>query len=136
MERKIHYCCFCGKSSKEVKKMIGSTINDNVICESCIAACYNMIASDVKEKVEAYKNKCLEELHNIQDEAMARTTKFINELHRTFGQAEQTQIEATKILKKLQTNLGKPEMLERAKEQLEIAIDMLDEQKQDKNSQK
>ena len=123
--------------------MVGSTINDNVICESCIMTCYNMIVDDIKGKLEDIEKEYFEKEQKIQDELRKsrreienRTTEFINELNRAFGRAEQTQIEATKILKKLQTNLGKPEMLERAKEQLEIAIDMLNDQKQDKNSQK
>ena len=50
MKTKIQYCNFCGKSSKEIKKMIGSTIDNCLICEDCIKYCMQiLLVKDIKK---------------------------------------------------------------------------------------
>jgi ATP-dependent protease Clp ATPase subunit len=39
-------CSFCGKNSKDVKKMIGSAIGQSAICENCLAACTKIILNE------------------------------------------------------------------------------------------
>jgi ATP-dependent Clp protease ATP-binding subunit ClpX len=47
------FCSFCGRSSREVKKMIGSPTGAAFICEHCVNTCAEvMIASRKKEKQE------------------------------------------------------------------------------------
>src|SRR5512142_649419 len=45
-------CCFCGKSQKEVKKLIaGPTV---YICDECIALCNDIIAEEIEKEEQSY----------------------------------------------------------------------------------
>jgi ATP-dependent Clp protease ATP-binding subunit ClpX len=47
------FCSFCGRSSREVKKMIGSPTGSAFICEYCVGTCAEvMLASRKREKAE------------------------------------------------------------------------------------
>lgn len=47
------FCNFCGRSSHEVKKMIGSPTGGAYICEYCIEACAEVLAASKKKPEQA-----------------------------------------------------------------------------------
>ena len=63
------YCSFCGKSQREVKKLIaGPTV---FICDECIYLCFSIVASD-----GSLDNKSLDEIvAKLQDEFPALVEK-------------------------------------------------------------
>ena len=40
---RMHRCSFCGRSEKEVSKLIGGAIGDVYICDRCIDQCYEIM---------------------------------------------------------------------------------------------
>lgn len=45
-DKSIHRCSFCGRSEKEVSKMIGAPMSDVYICDRCIDQCYDLMYED------------------------------------------------------------------------------------------
>ena len=41
-----HVCSFCGRSEKEVSKLIGAPSSDVYICDRCIDQCYDIMYDD------------------------------------------------------------------------------------------
>lgn len=118
MTKKIYHCNFCKETSKEKLKMIGSPYGDCFICENCIRYCNNIINH---EQIENTKNT----LQKLQEGLITYT----QEIHSIIANDEQIHTETVKILNKLKTNLENPELLERRKEQIEIVIGMLADNK-------
>jgi len=56
----IILCSFCGKSRKEVKKIITGVNIMNNICNECVSLCHNILSSDAEQE-KAIKEKLAEE---------------------------------------------------------------------------
>ena len=48
-------CSFCGKSQKNVKKLIASPNGEAYICDDCVRVCADIIQEEV-EKVKVFKD--------------------------------------------------------------------------------
>ncbi|MBR6020491.1 MAG: ATP-dependent Clp protease ATP-binding subunit ClpX [Lachnospiraceae bacterium] len=44
---RLHRCSFCGRSEKEVNKLIGAPAGDTYICDRCIDQCYDIMYDDL-----------------------------------------------------------------------------------------
>ena len=64
MKNEIYCCNFCGRSSQEARKMIGSPNGECFICDSCIKYCSNLLNHDQIENTK-------KELQKIQNEIIA-----------------------------------------------------------------
>lgn len=122
MKNEIYCCNFCGRSSQEARKMIGSPNGECFICDSCIKYCSNLLNHDQIENTK-------KELQKLQNEIIEDTHTALAKIYMIVAKDEQIHEESIKILNRLKINLGKPEMIERAKEQVEIVIDMLTDNK-------
>jgi len=53
---RLHHCSFCGRSERDVSKLIGGTVGDVYICDRCIDQCYEIMydtASSEDEELRA-----------------------------------------------------------------------------------
>ena len=69
-ENDVCTCTFCGKSQRNVKKLIASPGGDSFICDECIAICSDIVKEDIG-KVETVENIELptpKEIKDILDE--------------------------------------------------------------------
>ena len=59
----MHRCSFCGRSEKEVSKLIGGAIGDVYICDRCIDQCYEIMYEgfDPESDEEEYRSRSLQE---------------------------------------------------------------------------
>tara|TARA_R110002073_G_scaffold108364_2_gene243761 strand:+ start:2747 stop:3982 length:1236 start_codon:yes stop_codon:yes gene_type:complete len=58
-------CSFCGKTRKEVKKMITGINVINNICNECVMLCYDILSADVQREAEINKKLAQEEFYNL-----------------------------------------------------------------------
>ncbi|MBP5354954.1 MAG: ATP-dependent Clp protease ATP-binding subunit ClpX [Lachnospiraceae bacterium] len=60
---RMHRCSFCGRSEKEVSKLIGGAIGDVYICDRCIDQCYEIMYEgfDPESDEEEYRSRSLQE---------------------------------------------------------------------------
>lgn len=47
------HCSFCGKSQKEIKKLIAGSNEDVYICNMCVVICIEIINDDVQREAAA-----------------------------------------------------------------------------------
>jgi len=58
-------CSFCGKTRKEVNKMITGINIINNICNECVLLCYDILSADEKRETEISKKIAQEEFYNL-----------------------------------------------------------------------
>ena len=69
-ENDVCTCTFCGKSQRNVKKLIASPGGDSFICDECIAICSDIVKEDIgkAETVENIELPTPKEIKDILDE--------------------------------------------------------------------
>ena len=64
-------CSFCGKSQKEVKKLIaGPTV---YICDECIGLCNDIIAEEIEKEDQTYAGGAIVEIMNRRNPRVTQT---------------------------------------------------------------
>ena len=65
IQRSIMICSFCGKTRKEVNKMITGINIINNICNECVMLCYDILITDENKDKEIAKKLAQEEFYNL-----------------------------------------------------------------------
>ena len=65
LQRTLLVCSFCGKTRKEVKKMITGMNVINNICNECVMLCHEILINDEEKEKEISKKLAQEEFYNL-----------------------------------------------------------------------
>ena len=127
-------CSFCGKSQKEVKKLIaGPTV---YICDECIGLCNDIIAEEIEKEEQSYgftsvPKPAEKNAHGLNGYRPTEKEPFMNERQRDYFRAklltwkDEILKEAKDTLQHLQDeNVNHPDLADRASSETDRAIEL------------